>query len=142
MASLWVFMSKSSSKLSCNFQVFVVKMTHHLLSHRTWERECGHRAKQSSASNRLFGLLYPSQRNDPVFKLSPALCNRIHFPNSIVSRHAVADVTLHYNIIPMIHLLPLTRTRRRGGVKLFIFLHSRAGLFMPVGAICTHWFGR
>lgn len=56
-----------SSPLSCNFQVFVVKMTHLLLSHSTSACYCGHRAKQSSAANRLFWLLYLSQRNDPAF---------------------------------------------------------------------------
>lgn len=57
---------KSSSTRSCNFQVFVVKMTH-LLSHHTSEHSCSRRAKQPSASNKLFWLLYPSQRNDPAF---------------------------------------------------------------------------
>lgn len=64
----WVFMSTSpSSRLCCNFQVFVVKITHLLLAHPTSGRCCGHRAKQSSAPNRLFWLLYPSPTNDPAF---------------------------------------------------------------------------
>lgn len=56
-----------SSALSCNFQVFVVKMTHLLFSHSTFECHRGHGAKQSSVANRLFWLLYLSQRNDPAF---------------------------------------------------------------------------
>lgn len=50
----------------------------------------GRRAKQSSAPNRLFWSLYPSQRNDPLHfrEETPALRHLIHFPNSSNAAHS------------------------------------------------------
>lgn len=133
---------QQGSVFSCHFRVFAAEMTHLLPHHPS----AAPLQPQSSASNRLFWPLYPSQRDGRI--LAEGLRHLIRFPNPIVlSRGGRRNSVSHYLIppTPLFHFLVLVHTSGRW-VKLLIF-GTRAsirgpGLFTVAGAICTHWFGR
>lgn len=113
-----VFFGPFGVWIPVTFKLFVVKMTDFSLFRWAckWRR-----GDKSSAANRLFGLLYPSQRNDPAW-----------------SAHTLPpSITASQELI----------RGQRGSVFLRIFhagsqTSSRFGGEWRGEPICTHWFGR
>lgn len=131
---------QQGSVFSYNFWVFVAEMTHLRPHHPS----AAPLQPQSSASNRLFWPLYPSQRDGRI--LAEGLRHLIRFPNPIVLSHGSrCNSVSHHLIPPLFHFLVLVHTSGRW-VKLLIFGTGASirglGLFTVAGAICTHWFGR
>lgn len=85
---------QQGSVFSCNFRVFAAEMTHLLPHHPS----AAPLQQQSSASNRLFWPLYPSQRDGSI--LAEGLRHLIRFPNPIVLSHGSRCNSVSHYLIP------------------------------------------